>query len=275
MIKMNTMNKLTDSLIKEAFSQIGVNERFFPFFESFAKQTYEEIQHDQPDEKDTPYEESNAAWCLQHSCEYIKPFVREIEKGHGENWADAYARISFDKNIKDFTTYNTWISIQDPEEKERELEVHANSLSKDPVFKEVYKKMVVELFENAEEKARIYTEAYHRCINNGESESFAKAYTYALVFLEYNYHICDIYAHAYEKAVMNGMDEPEATHFANFCIDAADHGLFAMAHDFSKKFKKDWQKEFYLKLVFSDIEEREKRQLSDKEKESIRNDIFK
>lgn len=243
------MEQLTNDLIQKAFRQTGMDATFFSKYEAFVKEQYEVIQKEQPDDEGTPFEESNAAWCLQHSCDYIASYAKEIEKGHGENWADAYARNCFDKNIKDFTAYNTWISLQDPEEKEKELEVHVNSLSKDPVFKKIYKKLVVEPCENAEEKARIYAEAYHGCINNGKSESFAQAYTYALVFLEYGEKFCEIFARAYDEAITHGKSESEATKFADFCTDAAEHGLSIMQNDFAKKYKEDWQKEFYLSMM--------------------------
>lgn len=243
------MEQLTCDMIQNAFRQTGVDATLFSKYEAFIKEQYEVIQREQPDDEGTPFEDSNASWCLQHSCSYIVSYAKEIEKGHGENWADAYARNSFDKNVKDFTAYNTWISIQDPEEKERELDVHANWLSKDPVFKEIYKKMVVGLFKNAEENAKNYAETYHGCINKGKSESFTKSYTYAFVFLEYSDKFCEIYARAYDEAITHGESESEATNFADFCIDAADQGQSIMQNDLAKNYTEDWQKEFYLGLM--------------------------
>ena len=261
------MKQLTDSLTQDSFSQLGLDEKFFPIYESEIKRCYTELQNSEPDDEDTPYEDSNVEWSLKWSAEYIGFYVTELEKGHCEKWADAFAR-----NIITESDYNTiriaMEAMENKEELERELEIHSNSLSKDIIFKRRYKSLLQEGNDKAKEIADEYTKIYHGCVDEGESELYAHAYAYATN--NFSKPFWEIYAISYEEASKRGMSDFEAIAFGCKCVDSADNGFFLRLDDFKKCYKEDWQREFYIQLIRDDFKKNDKKSLTDNEIEEIR-----
>lgn len=267
------MKELTHDMINESFLQTGVDVRFFPIYEAELKRCYKELYNSEPDNEDTPEEDSNITWSIRFSNEYIVCYAKEIEKGHSEKWAISFARNTVYEENDNAVVYFTCASIEDRKEMEKELEIHANTLSEDRVFKERYKMLIKEYNDNAYAIAEEYTKVYHYCIAKGKSEPYAQAYSYAIN--NYNDFYCDIYARAYEAAITNGEDGCVARIFGDYCTDAADQGYFIMLRDFSKKYKEDWQREFYIQLICDDVERDEKRSLTSREINELRNELFR
>lgn len=265
------MKELTYDLINGSFSQTGVDARFFPIYEAELKRCYKELYDSEPDNEDTPEEDSNITWSIRFSTEYIVCYAKEIDKGHSENWAKSFARNTVYEENGNAVVYFTCASIEDTKEMEKELEIHANTLSEDRVFKERYKKLIKEYNDNAYAIAEEYTKVYHDCIDKGKSESYAQAYSFAIN--HYSDFYCDIYARAYEAAINNGKDEGVARIFGDYCTDAADQGYFIMLRDFSNKYKEKWQREFYIQLICDDSERYEKRSLTNREINEIRKEL--
>ena len=159
------------------------------------------------------------------------------------------------------------------EDKQKELEIHANSINIDPIFVDRYT-FLFDLGEpDVREKAEDYCRAYHKCIKQGKSEIYAHAYADA-VNENYYEEYCEIYAEAYEVATNHGQDDSEAYLFGDFCTDAADQGYWLMLNKFKAEFKEDWQKEFYMLLIKREIEQEEKRPLTAGEINELRKDIW-
>ena len=264
------MFQLTDNLIKDSFAQLGIENDFFPVFEKEARRTYEELQKDEPDEETTKYEDTNVCFSIEQAREFVLCYVKEIKNGHCDNWADAYARsYVYWKYSDDVSAHEALQAIEGSEEKEKELEIHANSINEDPVFRERYKTLISDGNPKANELAKEYTKVYHRCVEGGKSIAYAHAYAYASY--NYDWDWCwDKYARAFEISIQNGKDAREACYFGEYCLNALFQGIFAMQDEFGKIFKENWQREFYLLLMCEESKDVHKVSLSDTEIEVYR-----
>ena len=146
--------------------------------------------------------------------------------------------------------------MESAEEKERELDIHTNSLSDDPLFRERYKELFKEPIEDPLRDAEQYVKVYRNLISKGKSDIYARAYAEAVNF-DYQECFCDIYARAYELAINHGMNSSDAYFFGEYCTNAYDCGMVLEADDFVKKYKETWQKEFLFDLMREDFERRE------------------
>lgn len=264
---------LTNDLIKSSFSETGLENEFLPVYMAEAKRCYDNLQKDEPDDEYTPDEFSNALWSLNHTKDYIIVYVQEIKKGHSASWAASFAKDTVYDEREPIIVKNALDTIDNKEDKEKEFEIHVNSLNLDPIFKERYKVLIDEYEPNARAMAEEYLKVYYRCVENGKSEAYSKAYAdYANqgIYEEY----CEVYAEAYEIAFNHEMKEIEAQLFGSFCSDAKDHGFILMLADFKKQYKEDWQKDFYLHLLCVDYEESEKRCLTKYEIEDIKKELY-
>jgi hypothetical protein len=199
--------QLTEVMIRTSFEETGVDEKYFPIYDNIAKRYFEDILKEglalDVQTKDDNYVVSS----LNLADEYISYYVREAEKGHCEQWCDTIA----EKGEDDYWAYrDAYDFIDSEEERERELSIHANSLSEDPVFVERYIYLFKLLEENSYEMAKEYSKAFHHCIDNGKSQYYAQGYAYAVS--EYNYlePFCHIFAEAYEAAKEQGKNDDEA-----------------------------------------------------------------
>ena len=260
--------QLTDTIIHDSYLQLGLDDKYFPIYEEEVKRCYAELQDGCPDDEDTSDDDSNVMGSIQLSNQYIECYAGEIEKGHGEKWASVFTRNFVIGEKDDIVVYEALKAVEDKAEKEKELDIHAKSLNEDPIFQQRYKTLVKELDGNSEEMAKEYSLAYHNCIKKGKSDVYAHAY--ASVAPEYYEHFCKIYARAYELAISHGQNEFDAMNLGHFCMRASDQGVFIMQSEFARRFKEDWQREFYLHLMCEESEEIDKRNLSDSEIEELR-----
>ena len=150
--------QLTEVMIRTSFEETGVDEKYFPIYDNIAKRYFEDILKEglalDVQTKDDNYVVSS----LNLADEYISYYVREAEKGHCEQWCDTIA----EKGEDDYWAYrDAYDFIDSEEERERELSIHANSLSEDPVFVERYIYLFKLLEENSYEMAKEYSKAFH------------------------------------------------------------------------------------------------------------------
>ena len=118
-----------------------------------------------------------------------------------------------------------------------------------------------------------YCRAYHQCIEKGKSEVYSHAYA-DIVNNGYYEEFCEIHAEAYELAINHGMSEDDAYLFGDFCTDAADRALFSKLNEFSKKYKEDWQRDFYFHLMCVDYEKNNKTSMSDSLIEDVKQMLY-
>lgn len=265
------MVQLTDNLIEVAYEELAVDGKYFDKFKEEVERCYSELQRDCPDDDD-PEEESNADASIRLSKEFMEYFVQEIEKGQCDSWAETYARSCL-PGIEEYSSYReAYYSIENEEDREKELDIHVASMSNDPLFRKRYKYLFTEITGDPKEATENYCNDYRRIIALGKSDIYAHAYA--------DYHddnkeaFCVFYAQAYELAKNHGMDDGDAYCFGDTCTEALDQGLWVEKDKFLKRYHEDWQKEFYYTLMKQDFEETEHRKMSPSEEKEFRRELF-
>lgn len=199
--------QLTEVMIRSSFEKTGVNEKYYPVYNKIVKRYFEDLSNEGLDQVEQTKDDNYAVSSLNLANEYINYYVREAEKGHCEQWCDTIA----DKAENDYWAYHdTYDFIDNEEEKEKELSIHANSLSEDPIFVERYIYLFKELEENSYEMAKEYSKAFHKCLDNGKSQYYAHGYAYAVSEYHYLEPLCHIFAEAYKEAKEQGKNDDEA-----------------------------------------------------------------
>lgn len=267
------MIQLTDQLIKDSFIKTGVDSKYYPQYETEAKRRYESLQKDEPDYEDTPENQSNAICSLDMTDNYIVIYVEEREKGHCHEWSNTYAYYSV-LGEKEYWIARYALDSLKEDERDKELDIHAKSINEDPVFIEQYKCLFDEGECDARDMANDYCQAYHQCIAKGKSEVYSHAYA-DIVNEGYYEEFCEIHAEAYELAINHGMDKYEAYMFGDFCTDAADRNLFSKLNEFSKKYKEEWQRDFYFHLLSLDYEKNNKTRMSDSLIKDVKQKLYR
>ena len=129
------MKQLTDNMIKNAFDELAVDNKYFDKFKEVAEYYYSELQRDCPDDDE---DNSNADESIRFSKEFMKYYVPEKEKGHCDIWAETYANCRTHW-LKEYKSYrNAYNALEEKEHPEKELDIHVASMSTDPLFRERY-----------------------------------------------------------------------------------------------------------------------------------------
>ena len=275
------MIQLTDDLIKDAFVKTGFEEQYFPVYEKEVKFVYNELQEYEPDDEETTDDESNVTESIRQADIYIAFYVEEIEKGHSESWASSYAdnKVSGEKEF--YIVEDAYNSVEDNDQKEKDLDIYISSLSSDDTFRERYKSLFHDHDFYSQVKAAEYCEIYHRCIKAGKSAIYAHAFANEAnnYFDErgthYNEHFVDIHAEAVEQAIEHGMDDNQAFSFGESCSDVCANGSWWMTSDYLNEYYEDWQKEFFLYLANKDYKHYKKCDMPEDELNELRHEIYK
>ena len=263
---------LTEALIQETFEATGINPQHYDIFHNEAISVYNSLEEDIPDDEETTYDESNVKECLIAATEHTSIYSKEIEKGHCEAWALSFASDSVKGESESYVVRNALDSIGTEEERDRELNIHAESINPDPIFQKRYKEIIFDGNGNIAEQATEYAMAYHWCINNGKSQHYAHAY--ADVSMEYHERFCEIHAEAYEIAKLHGMDDDQAYQFGDSCTEACDRGYSLYLKGFIDYHKEDWQKDFYVYLMCKEYKDVHKSDMPAWELEEIKKEIY-
>ena len=198
---------LSETMIRTSFEETGVDEKYYPIYDKIAKRYFEDLSKESYNEEENTEEDNYAISSLNLADEYITFYVNEAEKGHCEQWCDTIA----EKGEADYWAYHdAYDFIENEEEKEKELLIHAKSLSEDSVFVERYIYLFKEIEENSYEMAKEYSKAFHKCIDNGKSQNYTHGYAYAVSEYHYLEAFCHIFAEAYEEAKEQGKNDEEA-----------------------------------------------------------------
>ena len=202
--------QLTEVMIRSSFARTGVDEKYYPIYDNIAKRYFGDLSNEGSNEDEQTEDDNYAVSSLNLADEYITYYEKEAEKGHCEQWCDTIA----EKGETDYWAYrDAYDFIDNEEEKERELSIHANSLSEDPIFVERYIYLFKELEENSYEMAEEYSKAFHKCIDNGKSQNYAHGYAYAVSEYHYREASCHFFAEAYETAKEQGKNDDEAIYW--------------------------------------------------------------
>lgn len=214
--------QLTEEMIRSSFEKIWVNEKYYPVYNKIAIRFFEDLSNEGSNEDEQTEDDNYAISSLNLADEYIYYYVKEVEKGHCEQWCDTIA----DRAENDYWAYHdAYDFIDNEEEKERELRIHAKSLSEDPIFVERYIYLFRDLEENSYEMAEEYSKAFHKCIEDGRSQNYAQGYAYALSENHYLEPFCHIFAEAYEAAKEQGKNVDEAISMGRALINKEKNKL--------------------------------------------------
>lgn len=269
------MKELTESVIKELFVKTGFDEKYFSFYETELKRRHKSFREEYPydeneDEEERAEDEKMEKACIECANDYIIYYVEEREKGHSHNWANYYALGCVSGFDEYELIHDVLNKLEDKEEKDRELTIHAKSINKEPLFVERFKDLVEGQCDDIGKKAEEYCCAYRKCIEEGKSDIYAHAYAEAVN--DGSYH-SDIYASAYEQGRFHGMNDSDSSLFAKCCTDAYTSGYFLDNIEFFSNFKEDWQKEYYLNLWCQKFEDDNNRIMSDWEHQEYRKSL--
>jgi len=150
--------QLTEAMILTSFENTGADKKYFSIYDNIVKRYFKDLSNEGSNEVEQTEDDNYAVSSLNLADEYINYYVKEAEKGHCEQWCDTIA----DKGENDYWAYHdAYDFIDNEEQKEKELSIHANSLSEDPVFVERYIYLFKLLEENSYEMAKEYSKAFH------------------------------------------------------------------------------------------------------------------
>ncbi len=204
------MKELTENIIKDHFLKTGVDEKYFSYFEAELKRGHKAFREDYPydeneDEEERAEDENMEKACIECANDYIRYYVEEREKGHSHNWANYYALGCVSGFDEYELIHDVLDKLEDKEEKDRDLTIHAKSICDDPLFVDKYIENVQDRMPEAEEEAQKYVKIFKSLIANGKSPIYARQF--ALFRNEWAEEYCDLYASKYEECINKGRDE--------------------------------------------------------------------
>lgn len=193
-------------------------------FEEFIKCVEKDLQQMTEDGDFTKAEMKENT--IGFSVDFINKFDKELQKGHGEEWAKLYAG-SIEEHMHAFNDAYRTIREKNKAEAIEELNIHCNYVGADEDFTRHF----IHLFENAsgvgepspDEQASTYSRIFKEKIKEGKSELFANYYADLMAeFISANkINELGCYAEAaeYEKAINAGHSVGYALNYANEMAD--------------------------------------------------------
>lgn len=266
------MIQLTDELIRTAFVKKGFDEKYFTLYKEDVIRRYNELQHACPDDEETPDKLSNVKESIRQADIYITFYIKELEKGHSESWASAYAENRISTEDETDLVKEAYDSVEDKEQREKDLDIFLKSISNDEIYRERYKLVISGRVPH--KVASEYSRNYHYCIQEGKSETYAHGYANAISLIYDNYG-SEVYAEAYEQAINHGMNHDQAHPFAKFLSDVCGGGTWWDTSKFLKDYHEDWQKEFYLYLANKDYKHYKNCDMPEDELNDLKDEIYK
>jgi hypothetical protein len=154
---------------------------------------------------------------------------------------------------------------------DKDLSIFAHSLKDDPIFVEFYLFLFHRPNKEKEDSEKLLS-IYDSQIAKGKSAIFAFAYAMAKLE-EFTDFYCDMFAEAFEVAINHGMRKDEAYRFGDICTNACDQGYWLELKNYSKKYKEEWQKEYYIHLICKEKKQDENITLPSEEVDRIRKEF--
>jgi hypothetical protein len=231
--------KPQEELLKEQYLQHGYEEKYFDYFFNFYWAEFD----DNEDE----------SLSFQTSCQFMEIFKSQLSLGHSEEWANNYACLklySIDFDItKDSLVGEMLEGVLD---ERHDLEIFVKEFNQDEIFNYAYIESWMHEILSAPEYMDNYTFAleyskkYHKLIQEGKSDVYAKAWLRVEYMPECNNP--DMYATAYDTAIQHGCSDDKAFDFAgDVCflyIDIYSEDVEKERVKLQTKYTEDWQKPF-------------------------------
>lgn len=220
---MNKKKPHTEEELKDFFSNENLNDKYFQKFLSFYKLCFNELYQEYKDWEDNEFEEEDSiqVMALTVALERIKKMSKEIEKGHGEKWAEI---ISFSSEEGEPLISHTYMELMkiDAQLAKNEIQILAKSFLEDEYFEKHYLFLfeVVADIKGRIETAKEYSKIYKEQIKDGKSDVFSHEYADLMSENEESDIYCIAYALGYEH---NYLINNNKEHSQKFAYDFADY----------------------------------------------------
>lgn len=185
---------IADETLKEAFSKLGIDDKYYPIFSKKAIRYLNEISEARDRMQDR----------IDFSLDLATNFMKMINCGLSDLWVYTYTefktRYWFDDEGCALEAYNLISEIQGKDKADEELKLYAGFLESPSVelYVFLFKKYV--LVDETPEYLRLY----NSLIEKGKSAVYAKQYTLGHLS-GFDDDFCDRYASKYETCISNEM----------------------------------------------------------------------
>jgi hypothetical protein len=208
----------TTTELTAIFEERGILEKYFDQFLMYYKTRFEELLKENEQYKDEDFAEGESVQldALFSTMLHTDCIMKEITKGHGDEWAFAIADCSEEDERAHRLVYSD-LRNSNPELAKKELLILCKSYAGD----EFFEKHFISKFEEGcdyfrySERASKYSEIYKKKLAEGKSKNYAHQYADLMSSEEFNTIYCEDYAYAYDKAIIEGKSEEYAILFAD------------------------------------------------------------
>lgn len=257
---------IPEDVLKEAFSKLDMDDKYYPIFSERAIRALNGIAIDYEPEQD------DIDGALDIAIEYMNNYVGQIDAGLSELWAETYAnnRLNDDVDHSAQEAYRKVLIEKGLDQAEKDLNIFACFLDNNPLFVKNYK-YLFRFYGDTTKETYEFLKLYDSLIAKGRSEIYARQY--ALHHFDTpDEDYCHLYASKYEECVNKGIDNIKASLIADeyeACFDehypqdeAGKEFIkwyiigyeYAIVNDIEdpKLFAKEYQK-YYLSVLYPDV----------------------
>jgi hypothetical protein len=208
----------THDELANIFKTKGIEEKYYSKFFQYYDTCFEELNEDYKNYTVEDFKEEGSVQdsALYVTNLYIEPFLDEVSKGHGEDWAHFFAYCLEEGEHKVYTVYEELYAL-DPQLAKQEIVIHCNTLQGDEHFVKHY----LFLFEigdgilEPEKKSRKYSQIYKEQLAKGKSPIFSHEFADLMADGTYHRIYCEEFAYAYDKAMSQGKSLEYGRHYAD------------------------------------------------------------
>lgn len=231
--------KLLEEYKKEMFP-----EEYYPYFE-------EKYKSYLVDDVDDCYNgETIECTTLELSKEYMRSFIKQLNIGHGMEWAVRYASCLEEYDI----ISSVYRELREIDEKlaVKEIRIHTKSYGKDEHFEKFFMELLTEYDpftdEEIERYAKNYSELYKKEIAAGKSVCYAKKFAETATFGQYVDEYCRIQAEIYDFAKSQPCSDIFS--FASDCAESyVNEYWLCDLEKLQREYPKKWQQEIIAMLT--------------------------
>lgn len=190
--------KHTDKVLADIYSSHKGDNIHAEYFIKHYQKTYEEFEETQDWEDENESVEDHALnYCLKY---YLPIFLKYLKIGHGPIWSNEIAESVEDEPQAILDTYHK-IKKENPVLAKSEIELYAESLSKDKLFIKYYLFLMNhDYLIDVEERAFNYVKIFNEQIALGKSEVYSHEYSDLMVSKIYTKIFCEAYAFSYDDS---------------------------------------------------------------------------
>ena len=207
----------TETELIAIFKEKGIDEKYFDRFLTYYKRDFEGILEMYKDYNDDDFQkgESVQSLALFSITMYIDCIMKEIAKGHGDEWAFSLAKCDFYNDRSRNLVYEDLKKLN-PDLAKKELLILSKSYNEDQYFEKYFINLYEDGsgYDNCANRARKYSEIFKNQLAIGKSEVYAHEFAILISDGVDDFFYADKYASSYEKAINKGKSIDSASQFA-------------------------------------------------------------